>query len=269
MLQQAQASSTVVDRDDLGICYMVVRRPSEMWREEIYSRQYPGAFFVYGTSKQSYLDLHHRRLYVKAQEGYYKLWSKTEALFSYLANHLHTEYFRGCNWFFKVDDDTFANKHMLRQMLLCRPDTLYTGFWQPQTNRGPRMAIGAIYGLSRSVVSRWKKWRKALKFQSWDHEDNKISSIMDHHNVTIMFPFKHYYTGRRHILWGDYENPLWKDKRWARMPDLRCFSFAHKVPMEIMDDFASFVEQNCTGKCPLLYNCSSVSVLTSGGTVKH
>ncbi|XP_030244360.1 glycoprotein-N-acetylgalactosamine 3-beta-galactosyltransferase 1 [Drosophila navojoa] len=86
-------------------------------------------------------------------EGYNHLWGKTKAAF----RHVYTHHLHEADWFYKVDDDTYAILENMRFMLINHhaDEPIYFGCNFQAEHRGPTyMSGGAGYVLSNEAVRR-------------------------------------------------------------------------------------------------------------------
>lgn len=88
---------------------------------------------------------------LNVSEGYKHLWGKTKAAF----RHVYTHHLHEADWFYKIDDDTYAIIDNMRYMLYAHSadQPIYFGCSFQSDNREPiYMSGGSGYVLSRAAV---------------------------------------------------------------------------------------------------------------------
>eukprot|EP00468_Gymnochlora_sp_CCMP2014_P011600 CAMPEP_0167752602 /NCGR_PEP_ID=MMETSP0110_2-20121227/7232_1 /TAXON_ID=629695 /ORGANISM="Gymnochlora sp., Strain CCMP2014" /LENGTH=940 /DNA_ID=CAMNT_0007638241 /DNA_START=289 /DNA_END=3108 /DNA_ORIENTATION=+ len=135
------------------------------------------------------------------KETYDTLWLKSKAMWSFIGENVDT-HFSECDWFMKIDDDTYTNFKLLKEALACRDPMkpLYSGFFsrghmQYSTSDGLSLkslltAVGAHYFISRSIALSLNSWfqtsKNALEYWGFQErcemgylgEDSCFSALM-------------------------------------------------------------------------------------------
>lgn len=232
-----------------------------------------------------------RTIYINGTDEYDLLWHKTKGLWDLVSQQMHTT-FRHCQWFFKVDSDTFLNLHLIEQMLATYKvnENHYIGWFNPGNLNGRdhikwgrvKVAIGAFYGFTRSIMLHWEKWQAQNIFpwglRYYGGEDANVAMFLRDHGVCLEVPSSDAQAfGTRSGVWGGFENitpPVSNGvtqqciERVKSLMDNECFVHGHKVPLQWMPILVEVMKSHASSDtvCELVSNEGSIVV---NGTLYH
>ncbi|KAL3795360.1 hypothetical protein HJC23_009533 [Cyclotella cryptica] len=261
-------------------CYFLPTTTEQMQRHTRLLQYYPNSFLVISSLAEEEpirMDLENRRIYIRGRDHYKLLWVKTNSLWNYVSSQTSinnsSSFFSGCQWFFKVDTDSFLNLHMIEQFLAqySTDEEQYIGWFagvggRIHNDRTVNIAIGSFYGFTRPVMLKWQQWQEDEKFEwgsSHTGEDSQVAFFLREHGLCLSVPVKDVYNFRlMSSIWGGFEraHPVSPNifvaechSKIQSMADNECFAYAHKVSMEWMPILSGVMAIQVANqkRCPL------------------
>jgi hypothetical protein len=255
-------------------CFFMPTTPK---RREIHFnllQYYPNSYLVLSSPdepKAKPVRIENHTIYIHGIEEYSLLWIKTLQMWEFISSESNS-LFKDCQWFFKVDTDAFLNLHVLEQYLseYSYHDDHYVG-WFVASGRPyntyhleptiVNIAVGAFYGVSRSILESWNAWVHDKKFV-WgsDHkgEDSQVAFFLREHNVCLDIPVVDAYGLReRGGVWGGFErgHPFGPaafraqcTNKVQNMLGNECFVYAHEVSLPWMPILAQIMVAHVVNK---------------------
>jgi len=268
-------------------CFFIPTKPENIDKHRHLLTLYPNSFLFVSVQDHPRIDSEARVIYISGVDSYELLWKKTLSLFDILSFE-SSNLFKECDWFFKVDTDTFLNLHSIEQFLSIynTSEPHYTGWYnvggpgRKAHGKKVKIAIGAFYGVTREVILRWKDWRSDGR-HVWGSfhtgEDSQMAFFLREHGTCLAMPIRNENLSnfKENYVWGGFEDigsPMkalstiaCREKvKW--LSENPCFAYAHKVPLKWMGILtgvlASHIVNNAT--CSLVDNDKGGSRIVNG-----
>ncbi|ACI64399.1 predicted protein [Thalassiosira pseudonana CCMP1335] len=248
-------------------CFFIPTKPENIDEHKHLLTLYPNSFLFVSVQDHPRIDSEAKVIYISGVDSYELLWKKTLGLWD-IVSFESSNLFKECEWFFKVDTDTFLNLHVIEQFLSIynTSEPHYTGWYnvgglgRKAHGKQVKIAIGAFYGVTREVMMRWKDWRSDGR-HVWGSfhsgEDSQMAFFLREHGTCLEIPIRNLAKFKQNYVWGGFDDigsPMNCREKIKWLSDNPCFAYAHKVPMEWMGPLtgvlASQIVNNAT--CSLI-----------------
>jgi len=261
-------------------CFFIPTKPENIDKHRHLLNLYPNSFLFVSVQDHPRIDSEARVIYISGVDSYELLWKKTLSVWD-VVSFESSNLFKECDWFFKVDTDTFLNLHSIEQYLSIynTSEPHYTGWYnvggpgRKAHGKKVKIAIGAFYGVTREVILRWKDWRSDGR-HVWGSfhtgEDSQMAFFLREHGTCLAMPLRNENLSnfKENYVWGGFEDigsPMkalstiaCREKvKW--LSENPCFAYAHKVPSKWMGILTGVLASH-------IVNNTSCSLVDKGGS---